>query len=201
MSKIIIISVVCGILTGAFLIPNLEFGHRIIDLSGSAIMIALCALLLLVGFEIGRDVTVRERIKKVGFRVFLFPVAAVAGTYIFTAAAALFLPISPREAMAAAGGFGWYSFAPNILMAYSTTISAICFLLNVMRELSGIVLIPIIAKRVGYIEAIALPGVAVGDICLPVIEKSASGDMVIYAIVMGLSMTLAVPWVGVIVGL
>jgi len=201
MSKIIIISVILGILTGAFLIPNLDYGQQILDLSGGVIMALLCVLLLLVGFEIGRDVTVKERIKKVGLRVFLFPVAAVIGTYIFTAIGAFLLPVSPREAMAAAGGFGWYSFAPNILMAYSATLSAICFLLNVMRELMGIVLIPFVAKRIGYIEATSLPGVAVGDVCLPIIEKSASSDIVIYAIVMGLSMTLAVPWVGAIAGI
>jgi len=200
MSKGIVISVACGILAGVFLIPNLTFGQAFLDMAGNLIIITLSLLLFLVGFEIGRDITVKERIKKVGFRVFLFPVAAIIGTYVFAAAVSVFLPFTPRETIAASGGFGWYSLAPSILMAHSATLSAVCFLHNVMRELLGIVLIPIVAAKIGYIESTALPGVAVSDVCLPVVEKSASRDVAIYAILMGWIMCLTVPFVGIIVG-
>jgi len=200
MSKGILISIARGIIFGAVLLPNISFGGSVTDFASGVLPIVLCILLLLVGFEIGRDTTVKEKIQKVGFRVFLFPVAAISGTFIFAAIASAIIPFSPREAMAAAGGFGWYSIAPNILMAHSTMLSAICFLHNVMRELFGIVLIPFVAKWVGYIEATALPGVAAPDVCLPIIEKATSSDIAIYAIIMGFSMGFVVPWVGVIVG-
>jgi len=201
MSKGILIFVGLGILAGCFLIPNIAIGQEILAVSSSLITISICSLLLIVGFELGRDDTVREKVRKVGVRVFVFPFAAIFGTYVFTAIASVALPIGPREAMAAGGGFGWYSLAPNILIAHSARLSAICFLQNVMRELFGIVLIPFVAKRVGYIEATALPGVSVMDVCLPIIEKSASNDIVIYAIIMGLAMALAVPCVGIIAGI
>lgn len=36
--------------------------------------------------------------------------------------------------------------------------SAVCFLHNVMRELFAIVLIPFVAKKIGYVETVGLPG-------------------------------------------
>ena len=201
MGKGILISVLCGIISGRFLLPILPFSQAFLDASGNIIMIILCLLLFLVGTELGRDDSIKDKIKNVGFRVFLFPAAAISGTYVFAAAASVFLPVTAREAIAISGGFGWYSLAPSILMEYSVSVSAICFLHNIIRELLGIVLIPIIAKRIGYIEATALPGVAVSDVCLPIVEKAASGDIVIYAIVMGIMMALTVPWVGAIAGL
>jgi len=201
MSKVILVAVVSGFLVGMLLIPKLDFGQAFLDVSGDLIIISICILLFFVGFEIGKDDTVIDRVRKVGFRIFLFPIAAILGTYVFAAIGSVFLPISAREAAAASGGFGWYSFAPNILMAHSVTLSAICFVHNVMRELLGIVLIPIVAQRIGYLESTTLPGVCVGDVCLPILERSASSDVTIYAVVMGLSMSLAVPLVGVIAGI
>jgi uncharacterized membrane protein YbjE (DUF340 family) len=199
MSKGILISVAAGILAGYLLVPAVPFGQTYIELSGGLVKVALCALLLLVGFEIGRDDTVISEIKAVGFRILLFPLAAIAGTYIFAAATALFLPLTLREAVAASGGFGWYSFAPSVLMSYSVNLSAICFLQNILREMLGIVLIPFVACKIGYIEATTLPGVAAMDVCLPIVEKSTGPHIVIYAVIIGLSMGLVVPLVGVIV--
>jgi uncharacterized membrane protein YbjE (DUF340 family) len=199
-SKGILLAVFGGILAGHILIPILPFGPAYLAVSGGLVIVALCVLLFLVGIEIGRDDTVIEEIKAVGFRILLFPLAAILGTYIFTAVASFFLSVTVREAMAIGGGFGWYSFAPTILLAHSVHVSAICFLQNVIRELLGIVLIPIVAKWIGYIEASALPGVASMDVCLPVIEKSTGTHITIYAFVIGIAMALVVPLAGIIVG-
>jgi uncharacterized membrane protein YbjE (DUF340 family) len=201
MSKGIIISVILGIFAGYLLVPILPFGQAYIALSGDLVMALLCVLLFLVGFEIGRDDKIIKEVKAVGFRIFLFPLAAISGTYAFTAIASIFLPLTAREAMAVGGGFGWYSLAPTILLEYSASLSAICFLQNVLREMLGIVLIPLAAKRIGYIEAAALPGVVAADVCIPVIEKATGPHIVIYSFVIGQSMGLAVPLVGIIVGM
>ena len=200
MTKGIILAVITGILAGYFLVPVIPFGQEYIAISGDLVKITLCALLFLIGFKLGRDDRVLGEVKKVGFRIFLFPVAAIAGTYAFTAAASVFLPVSAREAMAIGGGFGWYSLAPTILLVYSARISAICFIQNIIREVIGIILIPFVANRIGYIESTTLPGVAAADVCLPVIERVTGPHIVIYSFVIGQSMALVVPLVGVIVG-
>ena len=199
MSKAIILSVVVGILAGYYLIPILPFGQAYLAILSNLVLITLCVLLLLVGFQIGRDDKVIGEIKAVGLKIFLFPLAAIIGTYAFAGVASIFLPLSFREAVAAAGGFGWYSFAPTILLAYSANLSAISFLQNVIREVLGVVLIPVVANKIGYIESTALAGVATMDICLPIIEEATAPHIAIYAFVTGLSMCLAVPLVGIIV--
>ena len=200
MSKWIIVSVTSGILAGYFLIPVVPFGAAYAAISGKIVLVVLCSLLFFVGFGIGRNEKVLEEVKKVGFRIFLFPLAAIAGTYAFTAAASVFLPVTAREAMAIGGGFGWYSLAPTILLTYSASISAICFLQNVIREILGLILIPVVAKRIGFLEATTLPGVAAADVCLPVVENATGPHIVVYSFVIGQSMGLAVPLVGVIIG-
>ena len=58
-------------------------------------------------------------------------------------------------------GFGWYTFAPvTITGAGHAMAGAVSFMHNVIRETCGIILIPVLAKKIGYIEVCDLPGVA-----------------------------------------
>ena len=197
----IVISVVCGIAAGYFLLPRIPFRAAYAQMSGTLISVLLCVVIFLVGICLGRDEQMIRNLKNVGVGVLVFPVAAIVGTFAFTALASLFLPVTLREAMAVGCGFGWYSFAPVILLDYSPRISAVAFLLNVMRELAGIVMMPVLANRIGYIEAIAIPGVAAMDVCLPIVEKEMDSSMVVVSFAMGLMMALTVPLTGFIVGL
>ena len=85
-----------------------------------------------------------------------------------------------------AAGFGWYSLAPVLLAEYSSMISAICFLSNVMRELLAFIFIPIVAKHVGYIESTSLAGAAAMDTCLGVTIRATHERIVIFAIAGGM---------------
>ena len=64
---------------------------------------------------------------------------------------------------------------------------------NVIRETLGIIIIPLAAKKIGYIEATAIPGVAAMDICLPIVERSCRSETVVYSFCMGMMMSAAVP--------
>ena len=64
---------------------------------------------------------------------------------------------------------------------------------NVMREFLGLLLIPLVARFVGHIETVSLPGVAAMDIFLPIVEKATSKDILVYSFVTGLVMAVAVP--------
>ena len=201
MSKWIVISVACGIVIGYLFLPKAPFYDSYSEISGKLIIVLLCVLLFIIGVTLGRDEQMVKNLKNVGFGILVFPVAAISGTFIFTAIASLFLPITMREAMAAGCGFGWYSFAPVVLLDYSSRISAIAFLLNVIRELAGIALIPVLAKKIGYIEVTTMPGVAAMDVCLPIVEKATDSSIVVISFVVGAGMCLTVPLTGFIVGL
>ena len=62
-----------------------------------------------------------------------------------------------------------------------------------MREYFSLLLVPIVAKKVGYMEAIGLCGATAMGVCLPIVEKSTRGDVTIYSFISGLIQTVSVP--------
>mgnify|MGYP005814627103 CR=1 FL=1 len=188
MTKWIIGAVLCGIAAGYFLIPDAIAAH-----CGTFITVGLCLILFLVGMDMGRQGGVWEDIKAAGLKVLLIPVAVAAGTIGFAALGSLLLPLSARETMAASAGLGWYSLAPMLLSSYSASLSAVAFLSNVMREVLSILLIPVVAKRLGYIECVALPGAAAMDTVLPVVVSATHERITIYSFVSGVVLSFAVP--------
>ena len=104
------------------------------------------------------------------------------------------MPVTLRESLAIASGFGWYSMAPVIIMnAGHITASAISFMHNVTRELIAILVVPFVAKHIGYIEASCVPGAPGMDICLPVVERSTNSTIVIYSFITGTITSALVP--------
>lgn len=188
MTKWIIGAVIGGMLLGHFLIPAAFVAHI-----GTIINLGLCLILFLVGVDMGRQGTVWQDIKEAGFKVLLIPVAVAVGTLGAAAVAGLFLPMSVKDAMAASAGFGWYSLAPMLLADYSASVSAVAFLSNVMREVLSIILIPIVARYIGFVECVSLPGAAAMDTVLPVVVKSTDERITIYSFVSGVILSFAVP--------
>ena len=193
---IILGSVIVGMLVGYFFIKDAvasnyeEFSENI----NFAITSGLCILLVFVGIDIGMAGTIIENFKKVGARVLLFPLVCIVGTMGAGLISCLFMPISIKEGLAIAGGFGWYTLAPGIIMeAGLVTASAISFMHNVMRELFAILLIPLVAKKIGYVETIGLPGAAAMDVCLPIVEKSTNSTVAVYSFLSGAILSLLVP--------
>ena len=188
MTKWIIGAVIGGMLLGHFLIPAAFVAHI-----GTIINLGLCLILFLVGVDMGRQGTIWQDIKQAGLRVLLIPVAVALGTLAAAAVAGLFLPMSVKDAMAASAGLGWYSLAPMLLADYSASVSAVAFLSNVMREVLAIVLIPVVAKYIGFVECVSLPGAAAMDTVLPVVVRSTHERITIYSFVSGVILSFAVP--------
>lgn len=195
-TAIILGLVIAGMLAGYFIIAGML--PQILDefevISGHSLTAFLCILLFCVGFDLGLSGTVVTKIKEVGLRAFAFPFAAVAGSLIAGAAVGVFFGFSLREGLSISAGFGWYTYAPTVIASAGSeymVASAVSFMHNVIREVSGIVLIPILAKKIGYIEVSGIPGVAAMDVCMPVIERSCRHDTVVYSFTIGLLMCIA----------
>ena len=191
MSKIIFTLVTAGMLAGHFLIPK-----ELIDAySDYVIVVGLTMLLFFVGIDIGKTGTLVDNIKKFGVKILLFPLGTVIGTLTFSLFTSLVFPsMSLKDCLCVSAGFGWYTLAPSYLLSYSTEVAAISFLHNVMREMLGLLLIPIVAQKIGYIEAGSLTRAAAMDLCLTVIEKATSSTAAVYAFIMGLVMSTLVPY-------
>lgn len=196
MTLLIIIAVTAGMLLGYFLIREV-FAGRMEEFEAAAglgIKLGLCLLLIFVGLDLGLDGTVIANFRRVGLRILAFPAAVIIGTLIGALAVCPLLALSLRECLAVGCGFGWYTLAPGIIMeAGHLTASAVSFLHNVMRELFSIILIPLVAKKIGYIETTGMPGAAAMDVCLPIVEKSTRSDIAVYSFVSGVIMSILVP--------
>lgn len=204
MTLLIVVAVAIGMLIGYFVIRSIfaENIEAFYSAVGLGIKIGLCLLLIFVGLDLGLDGTVIDNFKKVGLRILVFPVVVIAGTLAGAAVISPFIDLSLRECLAIGSGFGWYTLAPGIIMeAGYVTASAVSFLHNVMRELLSIVFIPLVARKIGYIETTGMPGAAAMDVCLPIVEKSTRSDIAVYSFVSGVVLSILVPvFVPLIVG-
>jgi uncharacterized membrane protein YbjE (DUF340 family) len=192
----IIASVAAGMAFGYLVIRRVFEGNmdQFDSLAGLTIKIGLCLLLVFIGLDLGLDGTVVDNFKKVGLRILVFPAVVIVGTLAGAAACSLFMEFSLKECLAIGAGFGWYTLAPGIIMENGyVTASAVAFLHNVMRELFSIIFIPLIAKKIGYIETTGMPGAAAMDVCLPIVEKSTRSDIAVYSFVSGVILSTAVP--------
>ena len=80
-----------------------------------------------------------------------------------------------------------------MLIDYSSELSALAFISNVTREIIAILLIPIIAKHIGFVESIAPAGATAMDTSLPVVSKSTDSTTVIISFITGMVLSFAVP--------
>ncbi|MCI7145506.1 MAG: lysine exporter LysO family protein [Clostridiales bacterium] len=188
MTFIIVGCVALGIAAGYFVMPS-----GFMDISGNLMTLFLCILLIFVGIDIGTEGTLGPNFKAAGWRVIVFPFINMAGMLIGAFICGLILPLGMQDAFCVGAGFSWYSLAPAMLASYSTKVSAISFMHNVIREIVSILLIPVVARRVGYIECFSMPGAASMDVCLPVVEKATRGDIAVYSFINGAVLSAAVP--------
>ena len=182
--------VTAGIAVGRFGLVDQFPDHleEISTITGNGLTIFLCVLIAIIGFDLGLSGTVAANLKSVGLKVLAFPLAILAGTMLAGGGAAMAFGFSLKESIAICAGFGWYSYAPAIITAAGpqyAVAGAVAFLHNVMRETAGIIFIPLVARKLGYLEAISIPGIGTMDVCMPIVEQSCRQDTVVYGFVSG----------------
>ena len=189
--------VATGMLSGYFIVPMIFSDLDLFQaMSGDWMVVGITILLACVGFNLGLDGKVFSSLKQVGFKALLIPVAAVAGSLIMGALYGVVSPLTVGEGIAISAGFGWYTMAPGLMVEEGFIVSgAISFMHNVIRETLGIIIIPLVAKKIGYLEAVSIPGVAAMDVCMPIVERSCRAETVVYSFCTGAFMCLFVPTV------
>ncbi len=195
-STLILLSVVAvGMLIGAFILAKRgqDFLAWFDGASNLTLIVVLCILMFLVGMDMGSSGNVMDSLRAAGLKMLLFPVAAMVGTMVFGIAACLLLGFTMRESTAIPIGFGWYSYAPIVIASAGpqyVVASAVSFMHNVIREVTGIILIPVAAKKIGYLEATGIPGIAAMDVCMPIVRRACRPDTMIYSFAIGLIMCI-----------
>lgn len=188
MSLKILLSVASGMGIGYFFLPaSVNASTDII------IDIGLMLLLFFVGMDIGKHKDVLDKLKNLGFKVLLIPLVIIIGSVVGGMVAGPLIGLPYNEAGAIGSGLGWYTLSSMMLSTYSTELSALAFLSNVVREIMALITIPLIAKYIGHFEAIAPSAATAMDTCLPVISASTDSETTIVAFITGVICTMAVP--------
>lgn len=189
----IAIDVALAMLAGYFVIrPKFVENYGGFDsVTSVAIIVGLCCIVGFVGFSLGLDGTVISKLKETGIKVIMVPTMLILGTTLAGVIFSLITDFSVKEALAICWGFGWYTYAPGVIAEAGYVIaSAVSFLHNVIRETAGIVGIPLLAQKFGYLEATTVPGIASMDLCMPIIERSCRQDTIVYGFCNGLLASL-----------
>jgi len=184
----ILLSVVLGVGTGYFLLPSNFFQYTDIIID-----IGLCILLFFVGIDIGKQKNVLKEIEKMGFKILFIPFGIIVGGIGGGVIGGIILKMPIQEAAAVGSGLGWYSLSSMMIASYSTELSAVAFLTNVVREVIALILVPIVAKYIGYIESVSICGATAMDTALPVISKATDSQTTIIAFISGIISTVSVP--------
>jgi uncharacterized membrane protein YbjE (DUF340 family) len=186
---IILASLVCGILSGYFILPL-----GIISNLDKIASFALNLLILSVGIDLGRNKEVFYSIKETGFKILLIPASIIAGSLFGGFIATLIYGMPINLGLAISSGFGWYSLSGVILSNISgPEAGTIAFLTNVFRELIAVLTIPFLAKNLNHLTAISPAGATSMDTTLPLISEATDSKTVLVSFINGAILSSLVP--------
>lgn len=182
------------------LVGGLIFGYLFLDTGVKdtldlILMSALDVIIFIAGIEIGSNRGILKRICNVhsALLALAIPLAVACGSICGALLLGHIAGLSAYDSLLVGGGLGWYSFSSVVISAmYSTEIGTVAFLANMMREISGFFLIPLLV-RVHKFLALAPSGAATMDSGLPVVIKYTNLHVGMYSFINGLVLTLIVP--------
>ena len=182
------------------LIGGLLFGYLFLDTGVKdtldlILMSALDVMIFIAGIEIGSNRGILKRICNLhsALLALAIPLAVACGSICGALLLGHIAGLSAYDSLLVGGGLGWYSFSSVVISAmYSTEIGTVAFLANMMREISGFFLIPLLV-RVHKFLALAPSGAATMDSGLLVVIKYTNLHVGMYSFINGLVLTLIVP--------
>jgi uncharacterized membrane protein YbjE (DUF340 family) len=161
----------------------------------AAIFLILLVLVFAVGLELGARGDAWQRIRSLGTRLLALPVVSALGSLVGVATMAHIVWGYPlRQACALGSAFGWYSLSGPLMTALAgPEVGAVAFLADVLRELTALVMIPLVVRFVGSAEAVALGGATTMDTTLPILAQTTDGEATPLAFAHGAMLALVVP--------
>jgi uncharacterized membrane protein YbjE (DUF340 family) len=150
-----------------------------------------------VGICVGADLSkTMHLLKTMHVKILLIPFTTIIGTYLGVILFSIFVNNMPLSDFLAIGsGFGYYSLSSiYITEVRGEMLGTIALLANIVREIVGLLFIPLIAKYFGKIAPIATAGATSMDTCLPIITASVGKNYAIISVFSGTILTILVPF-------
>lgn len=187
MTKKILIALMLGIVSGLFIMPDAVYEN-----TGLLLDIGLCLLLFFVGIDLGSNKDIFKNLKNVGFKILIVPFATIAGSLVGGIVCSFIFKIDLFGSLAIASGLSWYTLSAIIITPISAELGTVAFLSNVFREVMAFILIPFIAKHIGYLETIAAGAAISMDTGLPMVTKNTNQEVAVISFISGVILSLAV---------
>jgi len=192
-SMIILGFFVLGIVVGIYhLMPDLSALGGISNIS----YLVLCALIFMVGFNIGCNESIIDTIKGISPLYMLLPLMTIVGTLAGCAIATMLLPHrSLTDCLAVGSGMGYYSLSSIFITQYKgPELGTVALLANIVREVITLLGAPLLIKWFGKLAPISVGGATTMDTTLPILTKYLSEDFVIISIFHGFVVDFSVPF-------
>lgn len=156
---------------------------------------ALFILMFLVGISIGADHRSLLLIREQGIRLFLLPMATIAGTFAGILAIIHFVDsLGVREGLAVGAGFGYYSLSSILItQMHSEALGVIALLSNIIREIITLIMAPAMAIYFGKLAPVSAAGATSMDTSLPIITTASGKEFSVIALFHGILLTMLVP--------
>ena len=166
--------------------------------------IALCFLLFFVGLGIGMNPDMKKDIKSLSPRFALLPLATILGSWLGAVVAYLIMNIdltsvlqhrSLSDCLALNSGFAYYSLSSIFITEYrGAELGTIALLANIIREMTTLLLTPLLAKWFGPLAPISTGGATTMDTTLPIITQTIGQRYVALSIYHGFVTDFSVPF-------
>lgn len=167
--------------------------------------VSLCGLLLFVGLGIGMNPDMKNDIKSLNPRLALLPVATILGSWLGAMVAYIIMCSDVcsflhhrqlTDCLAIDSGFAYYSLSSIFITEYrGAELGTIALLANIIREMTTLLLTPLIAKRFGPLAPISSGGATTMDTTLPIITQTVGQRYVVLSIYHGFVTDFTVPFV------
>jgi len=157
---------------------------------------ALYLLLFLVGIGIGSNTKAWHVIKKVNVKILLVPLSVIIGTLLGVGLFSIFVSeVTLKESLAIGSGFGYYSLS-SVLIAQirGETLGVIALLSNIIREITTMLMTPVLAKYCGNLAPIASGGATSMDTTLPIIARFTGKEYAMISVFSGIVLTVMAPF-------
>lgn len=189
MTGLILLALVAGILVGLTVFPQAAPAN----LTGLTNM-ALYFTLFSVGLDLGLNRDVWRQIFRLGWYVLLAPLGVAVGSIAAGMIVGRLFGWNWLEGGAVGAGFGWYSLSGVLItQLHGVALGTIAFLTNVLREVLSILLVPVLAHRVGVLSLVAPGGATTMDTTLPLIASAGPPGAAMVGLVNGVSLSALVP--------
>ncbi|MHB1652822.1 MAG: LysO family transporter [Desulfitobacteriaceae bacterium] len=189
LTGLILLALIMGILLGLSVFPQAARIY-LTRLTNGALYFTLFA----VGLGLGANREVFKQILRLGWHVFLAPLGVALASVVSGMVLGKLMGWTWLEGGAVGAGFGWYSLSGVLItQLHSVALGTIAFLTNVFREVLAIILIPMLARRVGILSLVAPGGATTMDTTLPLIVSVGPPGVATVALVNGVCLSVLVP--------